>query len=45
MIAVQLRRRIGEEHLAEHQRGGGAVEEELVPLDYCAGHRGRNDFL
>ena len=27
------RRELGEEELVEHQRGGGAVEEEVVPLD------------
>ncbi|MCY1465942.1 hypothetical protein D9M71_841530 [compost metagenome] len=29
-----------EEQLAEHQCGGGAVEEEFVPLGHGAGHGG-----
>src|SRR5881227_1854942 len=34
----------GEEELVEHQRGGGAVEEEVVPLDGRADEAGGGDF-
>src|SRR4029453_17504097 len=35
---------LGEEQLVEHQRGGGAVEEEVVPLDGGADEAGRHDL-
>jgi len=35
---VEVVAALGEEHLAEHQRGRGAVEEEFVPFDDGAGH-------
>ena len=42
---VQFTGALREEHLAEHQGGGGAVQEELVPLDDRAGHRCDHDSL
>src|SRR5512133_1495563 len=35
---------LGEEQLVEDQRGGGAVEEEVVPLDGGADEAGRHDL-
>ena len=43
--AVEFRARVGEEHLAKDQGGGGSVEEELIPLHYRAGHGGRYYLL
>ena len=42
---VQVAAGLREEHLVEDERGRGAVEEELVPLDDRAGHRrGHHSF-
>ena len=41
--AVEIVAAFREEHLAEYQRGRGAVEEELVPFDDGAGH-GRGHY-
>jgi hypothetical protein len=41
---ARRRLRLGEEQLVEHQRGGGAVEEEVVPLDGGADEAGRHDL-
>jgi hypothetical protein len=36
---------LDEEQLVEDERGSGPVQEELVPLDDGAGHRGDDDPL
>jgi hypothetical protein len=41
---VQLIAGLREEQLAEDERGGGAVEEEFVPLDHRPRHRRADDL-
>src|SRR3546814_9418505 len=43
--AVQLVARLGKEELAEHQRRGGAIEEEFIPFDDRSRHGGADDLL
>ncbi len=43
--AVEFRAGVREEEFAEDQRGGGGVEEELVPLHHRAHHRGGHDLF
>src|SRR3546814_18058306 len=43
--AVEVVAGLGKEELAEHQRRGCAIEEEFIPFDDRARHRGAHDLL